>query len=158
VRAYLGAHGGWQGVAALGSVACVGRDGLGGHKGRGCHWPRVTAWSRHPRCLRCPLERRCLWLTGSITDLPQSCPSFPVARLGNFDGGSLHQAFNSHWQVDTRADRMGIRLTGPALVCRHPGMVSEGLAAGAIQVPPDGQPICLMNDRQTIGGYPGWER
>jgi len=33
-------------------------------------------------------------------------------------------------------------------------MVSEGLAAGAIQVPPDGQPICLMNDRQTIGGYP----
>jgi len=82
----------------------------------------------------------------------------PGGQTGYFDGGSLHQAFNSHWQVDTRADRMGIRLTGPALVCRHPGMVSEGLAAGAIQVPPDGQPICLMNDRQTIGGYPGWER
>jgi allophanate hydrolase subunit 2 len=33
-------------------------------------------------------------------------------------------------------------------------MISEGIPLGAIQVPPDGQPIILLNDRQTIGGYP----
>ena len=33
-------------------------------------------------------------------------------------------------------------------------MISEGIPLGAIQVPPDGQPIVLLNDRQTIGGYP----
>ncbi|EWC41915.1 hypothetical protein B597_008210 [Stutzerimonas stutzeri KOS6] len=33
-------------------------------------------------------------------------------------------------------------------------MISEGVPSGAIQVPPDGQPIILLNDRQTIGGYP----
>lgn len=33
-------------------------------------------------------------------------------------------------------------------------MISEGIGLGAIQVPPDGQPIVLLNDRQTIGGYP----
>ncbi len=33
-------------------------------------------------------------------------------------------------------------------------MISEGIPLGAVQVPPDGQPIILLNDRQTIGGYP----
>ncbi len=33
-------------------------------------------------------------------------------------------------------------------------MISEGIPLGAVQVPPDGQPIVLLNDRQTIGGYP----
>jgi allophanate hydrolase subunit 2 len=49
---------------------------------------------------------------------------------------------------------MGIRLLGPALHSSRRSMISEGVPLGAIQVPPDGQPIVLMNDRQTIGGYP----
>ncbi|MFP3458633.1 hypothetical protein R0J89_20500, partial [Psychrobacter sp. SIMBA_152] len=61
---------------------------------------------------------------------------------------------NQPWTVDQRADRMGIRLTGKALNSRLGGIVSEGIPLGAVQIPPDGQPIILMNDRQTIGGYP----
>ncbi|MFW6346348.1 MAG: allophanate hydrolase, partial [Halomonas sp.] len=57
-------------------------------------------------------------------------------------------------RVDDRADRMGVRLTGPRLACRIGSLVSEGIGLGAVQVPPDGQPIALLNDRQTIGGYP----
>ncbi|HBT58236.1 MAG TPA: allophanate hydrolase, partial [Pseudomonas sp.] len=53
-----------------------------------------------------------------------------------------------------RADRMGMRLTGPALRYQGQPLISEGIPLGAVQVPPDGQPIILMNDRQTIGGYP----
>ncbi|MFT8099543.1 allophanate hydrolase subunit 2 family protein, partial [Salmonella enterica subsp. enterica serovar Infantis] len=67
---------------------------------------------------------------------------------------SLFDAFNSDWTVDQRADRMGVRLQGPTLRCARSAMISEGVPLGAIQVPADGQPIILLNDRQTIGGYP----
>mgnify|MGYP003336152122 FL=1 len=76
------------------------------------------------------------------------------AQIGDFSGQSLFDAFNSEWTVDQRADRMGIRLLGPVLRSSRQSMISEGVPLGAIQVPPDGQPIVLLNDRQTIGGYP----
>ncbi|HSH22408.1 MAG TPA: KipI antagonist, partial [Candidatus Caenarcaniphilales bacterium] len=55
-----------------------------------------------------------------------------------------------------RSDRQGIRLEGPALeVPEGAGaMLSQGVVWGAVQVPPDGQPICLLADHQTVGGYP----
>jgi antagonist of KipI len=50
---------------------------------------------------------------------------------------------------------MGVRLTGAALAHTPAGdLTSEAVAPGTIQVPPDGQPILLLNDCQTIGGYP----
>jgi allophanate hydrolase subunit 2 len=49
---------------------------------------------------------------------------------------------------------MGIRLLGTALQYQGKPMISEGIPLGAVQIPPDGQPIVLLNDRQTIGGYP----
>jgi len=91
VRTYLGAHGGWRGVAALGSVACVGRDGLGGHKGRGlplAEGDRLEVASPLPPLsagAQVPLAHRIDY--GSAAELSV----IPVARLGT-DGGSLHQA------------------------------------------------------------------
>ena len=65
------------------------------------------------------------------------------------------------WQerftVTPRSDRMGLRLAaaGPGLTSvTLREMISEGVATGTVQVPPDGQPIVLLADRQTIGGYP----
>ena len=49
---------------------------------------------------------------------------------------------------------MGVRLAGPALRYDGPELLSEAVAAGTIQVPPSGQPIILLPDCQTIGGYP----
>ena len=49
---------------------------------------------------------------------------------------------------------MGIRLEGPAIEYAGKGLVSEGINIGSVQVPPNGQPIIMMNDRQTLGGYP----
>jgi len=58
------------------------------------------------------------------------------------------------WQVQEDSDRMGLRLRGPALE-RHTGhMLTEGVPLGAVQVPPDGQPIILFVEHQTTGGYP----
>lgn len=62
---------------------------------------------------------------------------------------------NSEFTVSLNSDRMGYRLTGPALVAQSATkMISESVAFGTIQVPTDGQPIILMADRQTTGGYP----
>ncbi|KXJ57355.1 biotin-dependent carboxyltransferase family protein [Neptuniibacter pectenicola] len=62
--------------------------------------------------------------------------------------------FSSEYEVTDRADRMGYRLSGPEIKASMEGILSEGICHGAIQIPADGQPIVLLNDRQTIGGYP----
>jgi allophanate hydrolase subunit 2 len=57
--------------------------------------------------------------------------------------------------VTPSANRVGIRLDGPALErARHDELPSEGLVTGAVQVPPSGRPILLLNDHPTTGGYP----
>ncbi|MFO7788707.1 MAG: biotin-dependent carboxyltransferase family protein, partial [Halospina sp.] len=155
MRAYLGVPGGWKGHASLGSVACVTREGLGGHKGGGLpleSGDRLAFPQQPPGSL--PAEPSVPEAQRPDYRQPAQLGLIPGGQVALFDGYSLYQAFNQEWTVDTRADRMGIRLTGPELVCRHTAMISEGIPTGAVQVPADGQPICLMNDRQTIGGYP----
>jgi len=71
-----------------------------------------------------------------------------------FDATQQWRFFNSEYLVSDRCDRMGFRLEGEAIHSGMVGMLSEGICHGAIQIPADGQPIVLMNDRQTIGGYP----
>jgi len=59
------------------------------------------------------------------------------------------------FKVTAQSDRMGLRMDGPALrLDKAHELASEGVGFGSIQVPPDGKPIVLMADRQTIGGYP----
>lgn len=56
--------------------------------------------------------------------------------------------------VTTKANRMGVTLSGEKLQSGLTTLLSEATCYGAIQVPPDGHPIILLNDRQTVGGYP----
>jgi biotin-dependent carboxylase-like uncharacterized protein len=71
-----------------------------------------------------------------------------------FSASEQRRFFQSEFKVSELCDRMGYRLSGPKVACDIGGILSEGICLGAIQVPKDGQPIILMNDRQTIGGYP----
>lgn len=155
MRAYLAVSGGFIAEPVLGSVACVMRDQLGGHKGGG---RKLAAGDR----LLFSVSQT------SKTKLPRQLPAnalpdyrlepelslIPGAQFRLFDDHSLIQAFNQPWRLDPRSDRMGIRLLGPKLHCNIENLISEGLTLGAVQVPPNGQPIILLNDRQTIGGYP----
>jgi allophanate hydrolase subunit 2 len=68
------------------------------------------------------------------------------------EGRSL--LFKAQYRVSRDADRMGYRLEGPALVTSGDELLSFGLVSGAVQVPHSGQPILLMADHQTAGGYP----
>lgn len=68
------------------------------------------------------------------------------------DGGAA--AWHGSWRVSSRSDRMGIRLEGAPLSGGRADLVSAAVLPGMIQLPPDGQPIILLADAQTIGGYP----
>jgi len=80
-----------------------------------------------------------------------SIPGPHWKRLG--PDGRRH-FFHSEFTVSRNADRMGFRLDGPQLEMSGDELLSFGLTAGAIQVPVRGQPILLMADHQTAGGYP----
>ncbi|WP_459868660.1 5-oxoprolinase subunit C family protein [Halomonas shantousis] len=154
LRTYLAFPGGLDVVPVLGSVSSVMREGLGGLNGEGrplADGDRLV-WSGDcsaPRTLPVPLPG----MPGG-SDEPVTLELVAGAQIAEFTGASLFAAFNSAWRVDSRADRMGVRLTGPCLQRVGEGMISEGIPLGAVQVPADGQPIVLLNDRQTIGGYP----
>ncbi|AIZ32060.1 biotin-dependent carboxyltransferase family protein [Pseudomonas parafulva] len=151
VRAYVAAPGGFHGAAVLGSCATVAREQLGGLDG--CGGPLARGQTLRfgegiPAVREVPAALRPTASAKPQLDLVMG------AQIGAFSGLSLFEAFNRDWTLDSRADRMGSRLLGPPLVYQGPPMISEGIPLGAVQVPPDGQPIVLLNDRQTIGGYP----
>ncbi|MDT0500430.1 MULTISPECIES: biotin-dependent carboxyltransferase family protein [unclassified Halomonas] len=154
LRAYLAVAGGFRAEPVLGSVSCVVREGLGGFDGHGA---KLTAGDRlavTPGAGERVGREAAPVLEQPDYTGPASLALLPGAQVADFTGASLYAAFNRPWRVDDRADRMGVRLTGPRLSCRIGSLISEGIGLGAVQVPPDGQPIALLNDRQTIGGYP----
>lgn len=72
-----------------------------------------------------------------------------------FSEKSLSTFRRATFHISPVSDRTGCRLIGPALASiKESSLVSQPVAAGSIQVPPDGQPIVLLAERQTIGGYP----
>ena len=58
------------------------------------------------------------------------------------------------YKVSNKLDKMGVRLIGPRIQAQSPVLTSQAMANGAMQIPGDGMPIIMRNDRQTIGGYP----
>ena len=77
------------------------------------------------------------------------------AQTSECDANQAITLATATYQVSDDSNRMGLRLKGPALNPPHGGqMLSEGVALGAIQIPPSGEPIILFVDAQTTGGYP----
>ena len=72
-----------------------------------------------------------------------------------FSKGSQKDFFSANYEITNLTDRMGMRLEGPIIEnIVNTNIRSEGITKGAIQVPADGQPIILLTDHPTIGGYP----
>lgn len=149
-RAYLGVADGFQVEASFGSSATVVREGIGGLGGA-----KLQAGDQLP----CPevSQRKRLQL------LPEHRPHYhdivtvrviPGYQQHHFSRLQQRRFFSHRYTVSDRSDRMGYRLEGPAIKGDIEGILSEGICQGAIQIPADGQPIVLLNDRQTIGGYP----
>ncbi len=72
-----------------------------------------------------------------------------------FDDASRAAFFAERWRIALESNRMGFRLAGPSLALLEPAeILSQATCLGTVQVPPSGEPIVLMADHQTTGGYP----
>ncbi len=149
-RAYLAVSGGLGIAPQFGSAATVVREGIGGLSGAklapGDFLPCATGIQAPTLCLQ-------------ESDRPSYGTDKPLRVIlgyqqDHFDAVQQALFFCSEYSTTERSDRMGYRLEGQEIRADIDGILSEGICLGAIQVPADGQPIILLNDRQTIGGYP----
>ncbi|TXS91819.1 biotin-dependent carboxyltransferase [Parahaliea aestuarii] len=149
-RAYLGVAGGFNVAPQFGSSSTVVREHIGGLAGDklqpGDELP-CAAGSDGP-LLFLPENLRPGYSDHALLRV------IPGYQQEHFPALQKRRFFNSEYNVSERCDRMGYRLEGAAIECDIGGILSEGICFGAIQIPADGQPIVLLNDRQTIGGYP----
>lgn len=148
--AYLAVRGGFALDPVMGSRSTYTRAAIGGFEGR-----RLAAGDVLPlRLHEAPAARE--------RTLPHPVPADrarplrvilgPQAEM--FTDAAIRTLLTEAYEVTRDADRIGLRLRGPALA--HLGrreIVSDGNTTGCIQVPGDGQPIALLPDRQSVGGY-----
>ncbi|MUK66436.1 biotin-dependent carboxyltransferase family protein [Aliivibrio fischeri] len=161
LRAYLSVSGGFKIDNILGSTATVVRDGLGGLEGNGkplkantlirysVDVSQLSTVFSEPR-LRKQVPNRFIPTYGKHIKVGV----IPSYQYDDFVPEERERFFSTVYTVSNNIDRMGYRLSGEAIQCQRNNLISEGIALGAIQIPNDGQPIVLMRDRQTIGGYP----
>jgi biotin-dependent carboxylase-like uncharacterized protein len=144
---YLALEGGIVGEAIFGSLSVNARAGLG---------------SPYPRPLQAGDELQVTAASGMPErriELPKASDAPIRVVLGPQDdefGEDAKALFlASDWKISATSDRMGYRLEGPVIKHLHGhNIVSDGTVNGSIQVPGNGQPIVLMRDRATTGGYP----
>jgi antagonist of KipI len=151
VRAYLAVAGGLVVPQVLGSSATDPGAGFGGHHGRALQTGDVLEFGKAGRA---PTGGH--WHLGRAGRSSQIELRFLAGvQQGWFSKQALRRFRSAVYQVTPRSDRMGTRLSGESLMLETPReMVSQPVACGSVQVPPDGQPIVLLAGRQTIGGYP----
>ena len=155
VCAYLAVAGGFDIDPVFGSTATVMREGIGGLNGSKLEVEDfLPCNSLSPNnaeegsCLLLPQGYRPVYSHHAMLRV------IPGYQQHSFSRYQQRRFFSNEYTISTRSDRMGYCLEGPEIKADIDGILSEGICLGAIQVPPDGQPIILMNDRQTIGGYP----
>jgi antagonist of KipI len=165
-RTYLAVAGGIDVPEVLGSRSTDLRAGIGGMEGRAlAAGDLVSVGEASGKAVRwlaglLQHERRSAdWGAGISLQLRAS-PE-PVVRVlrgleyDSFTDWSRDAFLQSTFQVTPQSDRMGYRLAGPRLTLEQPlELISSPVVQGTVQVPPAGDPIVLMADRQTVGGYP----
>ena len=145
-RAWLAFAGGVDAPVVLGSRSTDLRGGFGGWHGR-------------------PLQHGDVLPLGPVA-LDCATPAFPAWWIDPADGArdapvryvpSRHPSATAlagqAWRASPRGNRQGLRLDGAALEAPAGDGISAAVAPGTVQLPPDGQPIILLADAQTVGGY-----
>jgi antagonist of KipI len=155
LRAYLAISGGIDVPPVMGSRSTYLLGGFGGLDGR--------ALKPRDRLPLAPPEAEPRNFIGRVfpEDLRPPYRKNPTLRVvpgpfaDFFPTEAIQAFFATEYTITPQSDRMGYRLHGEPLHRQKPKeLISCGLANGTIQVPPDGQPIILLADRQSIGGYP----
>lgn len=153
--AYIAIAGGVQTPPILGSSSTYLRGPFGGLDGRQLQVGDVLRSGTLSRSLNelaartLPEDARPLYSDTPIVDVVMG----PQEKYFTDEG--IETFLSSEYTVSTTSDRMGYRLEGASLTHRNKTeLISEGMTMGAIQVPSNGQPIVMMADSPTTGGYP----
>ena len=141
-RCYLSVRGGLDVPLVMGSASVHLMTGVGGRPLR-----RGDALPIGDRAVRRPRKPA----LGAPAHQGNACLRTTPGPQARWFGDELYAA---GYRVREESNRMGIRLEGPALPSPGGHMITEGVSLGAVQAPPDGQPIVLFVEHQTTGGYP----
>jgi antagonist of KipI len=170
-RAYVAIAGGLDVPIVFGSRSTYLRGRFGGHEGRALRSGDALA-TQEPSSLARAIANAvqenqrdgahvaiASWGAGHTLRARYSADSIvrliPGAHADLLAASSRTKLFSATFTIASSSDRMGYRLEGVDLPLRNPvELLSEGVAFGTVQLPPDGLPIVLMADRQTTGGYP----
>lgn len=145
-RAYLSVAGGFAGNELMGSVAANTAAKLGSALRKG---DRILFHIKPFREKRKLPDHLGFYFPGQQTIRVIEGPEF-----GLFPKTSTEHFFYTSYRISSESDRMGFRLIGEKVAAVEKGLISSGVVPGTIQVPPSEQPIILMADAQTTGGYP----
>jgi len=143
----------------LGSASTYTRAELGGLDGRALATGATIAVDEGAAGRRGGPDLRCE--PYAAPRAPDGAPlvihAVPGPQHDAFDEATLDAFFDAIWTLSAAADRMGARLEGPTLAHRSAAdrdIVSDAIVAGSVQVPGGGQPIVMLADAHTAGGYP----
>ena len=150
LRCYLAVAGGFKLAKDFGSNSTVLREKVGGIAGAALQQGQFLPARSVYRPVLWALPEK-YWPEFSN---PLELGLIPGYQQHWFDEAQWQQLCSTDYQVSVLYDRMGYRLQGEPLVYQSQALLSEGISYGAVQLPPDGLPIVLLNDRQTLGGYP----
>lgn len=152
-RAYLAVEGGIDVPLVLGSRSTHVPSAMGGHAGRAlARADRLLLGPPHGSRTRLASRRIA---SASFDREPGRVRVLPGPQRDRFDDDAIDVIQSAPYVVASESDRMGFRLLGPALRhSRGAEIISEPTMMGSLQVPGAGQPLLLMADRQTTGGYP----
>lgn len=157
VRSYLAIAGGFDIKPSFGSVATVCRESVGGLTGKKLQVNDILPCYSLADISKKSAKVKQLFLSQKnqptyVNEL--TLHTVLSYQYQQFSPIQRSMFFSSEYEVSKHWDRMGYRLQGQIIKADVAGILSEGICYGAVQIPADGQPIVLLNDRQTIGGYP----
>ena len=160
LRSWLAVAGGIDVPLLLGSRSTDLKAGFGGHQGRALKKGDRLALGA-PALDQRQLARRPFGLRPPAwgpdgDDAAITLRLMPGPEYEQFTVAARELLWRERWRITPQSNRMGSRLAGPELkrLKRSADMLSAAVVPGTVQVPPSGQPIVLMGDAQTTGGYP----
>ncbi|MDQ0230771.1 biotin-dependent carboxyltransferase family protein [Metabacillus malikii] len=170
-RAYLAISGGFNVPIIMDSRSTYLRGGFGGYKGRALQRGDMLQMNNkyskltqqlltyfHNQRNTTPFITVNWTIPPSISKYVENKDAIYFIKGPHFNHLNVeatNEFLTTTYTVTPNSDRMGYRLNGvPLKLSKSLQLLSEAVPVGTIQLPPDGQPIVLMADRQTIGGYP----
>ncbi len=150
-RNYIAFSGGIEVASIMGSKSTYMRGKLGGYKGR------ALQSNDELNCGIKPSSFKHRKVTNALFQLPKAHNTIrviPANEVNAFTFEGLQTFLDEVYTISPQSDRMGYRLNGKKIAHKEGAdILSSGIANGTIQVPSHGEPIIMLADRQTVGGY-----